>query len=169
MEYIKIMENTQTETQTATETPAAPEPVVKSREHMPLREWIDNFLSGKYDAADTKTQCAAGWYDWFCRSTSLAKKTEFLGMKVVQLSKSPKVNLDTMYVFFKNNCPMAGRLYDDFRICSIETGDVIYTITPSCGHRSNLNHAEVWGRENDFAAPLVSGKWSDVKKFFFPK
>ena len=167
------MENTQvtqTVTESTTETPAeVPALAKEKREHTPLRKWIDLFLRGEFDAADTKTQCRAGWYDWFCRSTSLAKKTEFLGMKVVQLSKSPKIDLNKMYVFFKNNCPMNGRLYDDFRFCDIETGEVIYTITPSCGHKVKLNHAEVWGRENDFEEPLVSGKWPDVKKFFFPK
>ena len=39
-----------------------------------VREWIDKFNHGKFDNEDFKTQCAAGWYDWFCSTKSLAKK-----------------------------------------------------------------------------------------------
>lgn len=39
-----------------------------------VREWIDKFNHGEFDNEDFKTQCAAGWYDWFCSTKSLAKK-----------------------------------------------------------------------------------------------
>lgn len=39
-----------------------------------VREWIDKFNHGKFDNEDFKTQCAAGWYDWFCSTKTLAKK-----------------------------------------------------------------------------------------------
>jgi hypothetical protein len=47
---------------------------------------------------------------------------------VCKLTDSKRVNLDKMYVFFKNNCPMRGPLYDDFRICDKEDGKVLYTV-----------------------------------------
>ena len=133
---------------------------------MNIATFATRFLRGEFDANDTGTQIDAGWYDWFCRDTSLAAKTQKLGKKVLQLMKSSKIDTEKNYVFFKNNCPMNGSLYDDFRICDPETGDVIYTITPSCGHNSNKGTAEVWGRENSFFEPLVSGSWKDVKTFF---
>lgn len=132
----------------------------------PIKEWIKRFQAGEFNNPSTDVQCSAGWYDWFCRETSLVNKTKTLGRKVLQISKSKKVDTEKNYVFFKNNCPMIGSLYDDFRICDIETGDVIYTITPRSGHRVNNNRAEVWGRENDFKEPLVTGTWKDVKEFF---
>lgn len=131
-----------------------------------LRQWIENFQAGKYAAADADTQMDAGWYDWFCKDSSLVKKTARLAPKVKQIAKSPKVNIDTMYVFFKNNCPCFGALYDDFRICSIETGDVIYTITPASGYTAKSGKADVWGADNEFKEPLVEGSWDDVKRFF---
>lgn len=133
---------------------------------MNIATFAARFLRGEFDTNDTGTQIDAGWYDWFCRDTSLAAKTQKLGKKVLQLMKSSKINTENNYVFFKNNCPMNGSLYDDFRICDMETGNVIYTITPSCGHNSNKGTAEVWGRENSFFEPLVSGSWKDVKTFF---
>ena len=70
------------------------------------------------------------------------------------------VDLDSTYVFFKNNCPFDGPLYDDFRICDIESGNVLYTVTPKSGHTGK---AELWGRENDFEEPLKTGKvFSDL-------
>lgn len=139
---------------------------ITTKTEMNITTFVTRFLNNEFIANDRKTQIEAGWYDWFCRDTSLAAKTQKLGKKVVQLMNSEKIDVEKNYVFFKNNCPMRGSLYDDFRICDIETGNVLYTITPSCGHTVNKGVAEVWGRENDFKEPLVSGTWKDVKAFF---
>lgn len=132
-------------------------------EKMPIETFIRRFNAGEFIMPDRLTQVEAGWYDWFCRDSSLAKKTQKLGEKVKQIAASAKIDLENNYVFFKNNCPMRGPLYDDFRICSIETGHVIFTVIPKCSHSGK---AEVWGDENNFGGPLVSGTWRDVKKFF---
>lgn len=131
-----------------------------------IRQWIERFDSGGFASPSFETQCEAGWYDWFCRDTSLKAKTYKLAPKVKQIAKSPMVDIDKMYVFFKNNCPMNGSLYDQFKICDMESGDVIFAITPSCGHKATKGRAEVWGKDNDFEAPLVSGTWKDIRKFF---
>ncbi len=134
--------------------------------NMNIATFAERFLRGDFDMNTKKCQIEAGWYDWFCRDTSLANKTKNLGKKVLQLMKSTKIDAEKNYVFFKNNCPMIGNLYDDFRICDIETGDVIYTIVPSCGHNASKGRAEVWGRENDFRKPLATGTWKDIKTYF---
>lgn len=38
-----------------------------------VKEWIEKFNNGEFDKADYETQCAAGWYDWFCSDYALAK------------------------------------------------------------------------------------------------
>lgn len=133
---------------------------------MNVATFATRFANGDFDANDRSTQIGAGWYDWFCKDTSLAAKTAKLGKKVIQLMKSGKIDPVNNYVWFKNNCPMNGSLYDDIRFADGKTGDVIYTIIPSNGHNANKGRAEVWGRENNFASPLVEGTWKDVKKFF---
>lgn len=133
---------------------------------MNIATFAERFLRGDFDLNDRKTQIEAGWYDWFCRDTSLAAKTQKLGKKVLQLMKSSKIDTQKNYVWFKNNCPMNGSLYDDFRIADIETGDVIYTIVPASGHNAEKGKASVWGRENNFQGPIVSGSWKDIKAFF---
>ena len=63
-----------------------------------IRQWIENYNSGKYDSHNVKVQCEAGWYDWFCRNESLHGKTKKLAPKVKQLAKSSKVDVDNWYV-----------------------------------------------------------------------
>ena len=94
-------------------------------ENIPIRQFLKNFDEGKYDDPSRSTQIDAGWYDWFCKDSSLKNKTVKLTKKLKQIVNSEKINQDTMYVFFKNNCPMVGSLYDDFRICNLESGEVI--------------------------------------------
>ena len=128
-----------------------------------ITEWIEHFDNGDFESPDVSMQIDAGWYDWFCKDTSLRNKTRFLGKHLKTLIGSPKFDPDKTYVFFKNNCPVVGTLYDDFRICDIETGDVLYTVTPRSGHSGE---AEVHGCENGFDGPLAKGTWKDIKKFF---
>ena len=124
--------------------------------------FIENFNNGVYDAADVDTQIKAGWFDWFCKDSSLAKRLEVLGRKVVQLSKSNRIDNDRYYVFFKNNAPMSGGTYDSFSFCDMEHGDVKFWV----GKPSYSNKWEVFGSQNDFNEALVEGSWADVKKYF---
>lgn len=132
-----------------------------------IREYLKMFDEGAFNCHDVTTQINAGWYDWFCRKESLRNKTYLLTAKLKKIINSPKINQDTMYVFFKNNCPCYGSLYDDFRICDIKSGDVIYTIIPRSGFDSKKGVTEIWGNENEFKEPIVSGTWKDAMFFFF--
>lgn len=87
-----------------------------------LREWIEKFNNGDFLYINRETQIDAGWFDWFCKDTSLAAKTKRMGNIVKQVKASGKVDLDSMYVWFKNNCPLNGPLYDDFRFATLEDG-----------------------------------------------
>ena len=132
-----------------------------------ITQWISDFESGKFNSPDVDTQCDAGWYDWFCKDTSLRNKTYKLAPKVKQVAQLLGVGfMNTHYVFFKNNCPMCGSLYDDFRFCKRDGGGVVYTISPSSGYDNTKGLSEVWGNSNNFKEPLVSGKWADVIKYF---
>lgn len=130
-----------------------------------IRQYLKNFDAGMYDSPDVSIQINAGWYDWFCRDTSLRGKTVSLTKKLKRIVNSPLINQDTMYVFFKNNCPMYGSLYDDFRICDLETGDVIYCIIPFIGHDKDHGLAEVWSK----GETVYIGRWTGVVNFFIGK
>lgn len=135
--------------------------------NMKLSTWLEKFKSGKFSSPDVNVQVGAGWYDWFCKRTSLKNKTYKLAPKVKRIAEILGDDfMNTHYVFFKNNCPMYGSLYDDFRFCDWKSGDVIFTITPSSGHDIDKGTATVWGKSNDFKEPLVSGTWKDVVNYF---
>lgn len=127
-----------------------------------VNKWVGNFINGDYSCNDVGTQCNAGWYDWFCNNSSLARKTKLLGKKVIQLLPSKKIDGHNMYVWFKNNCTCQGN-YDDFRFADIKTGEIFYTIALANNHYSKN---QIWGRENNFEQPILTGSWKEVKEFF---
>ena len=63
-------------------------------ERIPLNKWIDEFLEGSFDSHDIKTQIKAGWYDWFCKDSSLVKKTARMGSIIKQIKSGGKVDLN---------------------------------------------------------------------------
>jgi hypothetical protein len=129
-----------------------------------LKQQLESFNSHGIvlDNDGAVTKCY-NFYDWFCKDSSLSNKAIALFKRLnVFLKHRPDINTETTYVFFKNNCPMCGSLYDDFRICDAKSGDVIYTVTPRSGHDSMNGQAEMWGRDNNFQGPLVVGSWKDV-------
>lgn len=138
------------------------------RREISVREFIQNYEAGKYNDPDKMTMIAAGWYDWFCEDDELKPRLDAMFPRVKQLAQSEKIDTDRMYVWFKNNRPGRGSLYDDFRFGEIETGDVVYIVIHASGQRRNKGRAELWGRENDFNEALAEGTWTDIETFFLP-
>lgn len=97
-----------------------------------LSHWIQKFNQNEFDKKDTHTQIKAGWFDWFCKDSSLANKTKKMGSIIKQIKAGGKVDLETSYVWFKNNCPLNGTLYDDFRIADIETNNNLIVVQIGC-------------------------------------
>lgn len=142
-----------------------------SKERMSLREFRDYFITNaerfKQGRASRSDCIEAGWYDWFCKDTSLPRKTYTLGKKVLQLMESPLIDIDKMYVFFKNNCPLCGQLYDSFSICRLDdSGEVKYFVAPKLGY----NNPKMYGKANVAYEGNWEGElfdnWKGVKAFF---
>lgn len=125
----------------------------------PINEVLKDFTAGRELTAEL-------WWDWHCTERALPAKTKKLLNFLKQIAWSPKFDLTKNYVFFKNNMPMWGSLYDDFRICDIKTEDVIFTIVPRSGHKSKNGMGEVWGVANGFEEALFVGTWTQIKKWF---
>lgn len=135
--------------------------------NLTLKEFATAFNAGEFVSTDYSTQIRAGWYDWFCRDSALARKTQSLGKKVLSIIDSPKINKDTNYVFFKNNCPVVGPFYDQFSICDIKSGGVLFCIQhlEKGSHGAEKAHWDVYAAP-EFSCPVVSGNWNEVKKWF---
>ena len=126
------------------------------------RESLADMIANGF--AKYKEDGCHGFWDWFCSDKALAGKSRKLCGNVCVITKlTKKFDPKKVYVWFKNNCPCSGSLYDDLRISDLETHDVLYTIVP---HDGRTGLSEVWGSENDFSKPLVEGTWEDVKQFF---
>lgn len=122
------------------------------RNGITLRTWIERFNKGDFNAKDVATQIEAGWYDWFCKDSSLAKKTKRMGNIIKLFIEGGRIDLDLHYVWFKNICPLGGPLYDDFRIAEIETNDIVFRVQID-SYREEERYT-VYGKFNDFDKPL---------------
>jgi len=135
------------------------------REHLKIKNWIEDFNNGLYSDGNVKVQIQAGWYDWFCKDSSLANKTKKMGNIIKQVKRGGKVDLENWYVWFKNNCPMSGPLYDDFRFADFETGEVQFTIQINCCW-SNYRYS-VYSRRKGFEEPTYETNSSrELVKWF---
>ena len=119
-----------------------------------LRQWQKNYLDGKYDKNSVKVMCDAGWYDWFCKDSSLKNRLDKMAKIILQLKDSEKIKLDAYNVWFKNNCPVHYPLYDDFRIS--DGDENIYVVAMNSEFTKELYGANyvVWNREHGWREPI---------------
>lgn len=121
----------------------------KVNDRLPLGEWIELYNAGAFEDDSVSAMCEAGWYDWFCRNDELYERLEILAPLVKALASCPRISqrMDDTYVFFKNNCPCSGPLYDSFSICDIHTLDVRYAVclrTEAAWPGAKVSYYEVW-------------------------
>ena len=127
-----------------------------------LRQQLEAFKQGRYLDSDGNESWCYTFYDWFCKETSLKAKSDKLFAQTRKFVDLMGIDQNRYYVFFKNNCPFNGPLYDDFRICDIESGEVVWNVTAKSGHSGE---AEVYWREKGFDKPYATGKnFTDLLK-----
>lgn len=112
-----------------------------------------------------------GFYDWFCKESSLENKSDKLLTKLKFLVEQGIIDGDKNYVWFKNNCPCMGTLYDDIRISTISDNTFIGGIAPSLGFTAQKGECNVWSlvyndeeaKENEIAERSFKS-WSEFKE-----
>ncbi len=133
-------------------------------ETVSLKQQLEAFENGTMLASDGRKDDNGCWnfYDWFCEETSLKAKSERLMRMVKRFVKAhPELNLNTHYVWFKNNCPMNGPLYDDIRISDMLSGNNVWVITSKSRY---IGKAKLYKAPN-YNTPYREGKtFSDLLK-----
>lgn len=123
---------------------------------MTVKEVINNKL--------TNEQISDLFYDWFCSDKALVNRGKQLIRRLRKIAKNTtKFNIETTEVWFNNNCPCFGELYDSISIKD-EQNNIFYYIIPRSGHKSCNHRAEIWNEEND--KPIIVGTWQDVVDYF---
>ena len=133
-----------------------------------IREWVERFNDGKYDSRDVQTQIEADWNDWFCRDSSLANKTKRMGNIIKQIKPGGKIDLESSYVWFKNNRPLDGPLYDDFRIVDINSNSTLFVV--QIGNLQNNFRYALFSRLNGFKTVIIEfNSMRELVKWFSDK
>ena len=107
------------------------------------------------------------FYDWFCTDSGLKRRAEKFIPKLKFLVKIGVLDGDNLYVWFKNNCPVCGNLYDDMRFSTMgEESHFVGGIAPRQGYTNN-NKCYVWTLGSEgfrlIGSDIEFDTWSDFK------
>ena len=106
---------------------------------------INEFIT---DYENNSDECYS-FYDWFCKDESLKARAKSFVPKLKFLVNEGLLDGDNNYVWFKNNCPMFGTLYDDMRISSLKDDEkFLGGFCPRTGHYNEEEKASFWYFEN---------------------
>lgn len=101
-----------------------------SDDQINLNQWLELYNKIDFESVPDfqfgKVAAELGFYDWFCKTSSLLNKIKKMAPMVKRIINSRIIDPKKYYVFFKNNCPLSGPLYDSFSICDISDGEVLF-------------------------------------------
>jgi len=124
---------------------------------MNITDFQIKYKEEEFEENDVSVQCSAGWYDWFCKTTSLKNKTKKLGKIIAKFKDNSTFKLDTSSIYFKNCYPINGNLYDLMGIKD-ENDKQIFAISFNALHiKQTFNkNIAVYNDSNDYKEPIFT-------------
>ena len=106
------------------------------------------------------------FYDWFCKEQTLERRAKSFISKLKFLVKEGIIDGDKVYVWFKNNCPLYGNLYDDMRFCTMDKEETyLGGISPRLGYTECEKRCLIWTfGENGNLKNYEFVNWAEAKK-----
>lgn len=146
---------------------------LNSTSELCIRDWLDTFSDVDFSDWWEYQLCSAGWWDWMePRDTARIRITKQAVKILNKIKDSEYLDLDTMYVWFKQSLRGDGVYTESIKISDKATGNVLYCITYTRREGWELwdftegAHYENTGWDNEV---FEKRKLSDVYKFFLNK
>lgn len=122
---------------------------------------INEFLENPVENSDK----FFNFYDWFCKDSTLEKRMLSLVPKLKFLVKEGIIDGESNYVWFKNNCPCDGSVYDDIRISTLDKENTFLGgFCPKTGHNNIEEKCSVWWFKEGELVTKNFKNWNTFKK-----
>lgn len=109
-----------------------------------LNDFLTAYTSAAKGSAERDRIAEDIWYDWFCKGSSLPRRTKKFIRPLKELVKAvPEAGLFT-HVSGKNNCPVDGPTYDVCRIFDLDDNFIVWISFDCCydDHRFVVENKE---------------------------
>ena len=109
-----------------------------------LNDFLTAYTSAPKGSAERDRIAEDIWYDWFCKSSSLLRRTKKFIRPLKELVKAVPEAGDYTHISAKNCCPVDGPTYDGLRLYDLDDNFIVWITFDCCfdKHRFAVENKE---------------------------